>query len=159
EKIYNIARRPFAIYQVFMLPKVSQMVITSTLSAKRIIRITYVFVILFIIFEIILLYIFQEKIIRYFTEANLDMLQTMLTYSLLGLFIVLINCPIYLYLLAMDRKIELMRMAVSAPVIGLLMGLILIYYFGIIGSIITLILVEIFYTVYVYIVYLRLNKT
>src|SRR5690606_10245658 len=67
EKIYNIARRPFAIYQVFMLPKVSQMVITSTLSAKRIIRITYVFVILFIIFEIILLYIFQEKIIRYFT--------------------------------------------------------------------------------------------
>ncbi|OYX28465.1 MAG: hypothetical protein B7Z06_01650 [Flavobacteriales bacterium 32-35-8] len=158
EKIYNIARRPFTIYQTFMLPKVSQQVSVSTLSAKNIIRITYIFVAIFIFFEIIVLFAFQEKIIMYFTDTNLHILLRMLTFALLGLFIVIINCPISLYLIALDRKKELMRMAILAPVFGLISGSFLIYYFGIIGSVFTLILVEIFYTTYLYVIYKRLNK-
>jgi O-antigen/teichoic acid export membrane protein len=157
EKLYNIARKPFGIYQTFMLPKISEQVNTNKTIAKRNIKNTYGFVILFILIEIGVLLIFRKEIILYFTSINLNKLENMLLFSLIGLVIVVVNCPLALYLTALDRKQELMKMAIIAPFFGLLSGILLINYFGIIGSIFTLILIEIFYASYLLVVFLNLK--
>jgi PST family polysaccharide transporter len=157
EKIYNIARRPFGIYQTFMLPKTSEQVNTNKTVAKRNIKNTYGFVVFFIVIEIFVLLIFREEIILYFTSINLNILENMLLFSLIGLVTVIVNCPLALYLTALDKKQELMKMAIIAPFFGLLSGIFLINYFGIIGSIFTLILIEIFYATYLLAVYLNLK--
>lgn len=159
EKIYNISRRPFAIYQTFMLPKVSQQVQTDNVpKAKKSIRHTYIFVIIFIIIEMIILAVFKTEIILYFTSLNVGLLEKMLLYSLIGISVVIINCPLSLYLIALDRKREMMKISLMAPLFGVISGFILISNYGVIGSIFTLILLETFYAVSLTIVYTKLKS-
>jgi PST family polysaccharide transporter len=153
EKIYNIARRPFAIYQTFMLPKVSQQIQISKELAKKTIKDTYKFVILFMLVEAVLVFIFKTQIITYFTDINLSLLENMLMISLIGILLVLINCPLFLYLIAMDKKQVLMRISLIAPIFGIIAGFILISAFGIIGSIVTMLCIELFYTITLWLVY------
>ena len=159
EKIYNIARRPFAIYQTFMLPKISQQVQVSKEAAKQTIKKTYIFVTIFIIVELIAIAVFNRYIIEYFTSLNVDLLKRMLLFSLIGISIVIINCPLSLYLIAMDRKREMMKISLLAPLFGIVVGFILISNFGSIGSIFTLILLELFYAVYLFIETARLESS
>ncbi|MFH6767360.1 oligosaccharide flippase family protein [Gaetbulibacter aquiaggeris] len=157
EKIYNIGRKPFGIYQTFMLPKISEQVNTSKTVAKRNIKNTYGFVIMFVIIELGALLIFHQEVILYFTSFNSNILESMLLLSLVGILIAIVNCPLALYLTALDRKQELMKIAIIAPLFGLLSGIFLINYFEIIGSIFTLILIEIFYATCLLVVYLNLK--
>ncbi len=159
EKIYNIARRPFAIYQTFMLPKISQQVQVSKEAAKQTIKKTYIFVTIFIIVELIAIAVFNRYIIEYFTSLNVDLLRRMLLFSLIGISIVIINCPLSLYLIAMDRKREMMKISLLAPLFGIIVGFILISNFGSIGSIFTLILLELFYAVYLFIETAKLESS
>ena len=159
EKIYNIARRPFSIYQTFMLPRISTLVQTNEISAaKQTIKNTYLFVILFILAELVVLWIFKSQIISYFTTHNVELLDNMLLYSLIGIIMVIINCPITLYLMAMNRKRELMKISLITPIFGVTAGVILIAYYGIMGSIFSIILLELFYVVYLSIEYIKLEK-
>ena len=153
EKIYNIARRPFAIYQTFMLPKVSQQIQNSKELAKKTIKDTYKFVILFMLIEVVMVFIFKTQIITYFTDINVNLLENMLMISLIGIVLVLVNCPLFLYLIAMDKKQVLMRISLIAPIVGIIVGFILISTFGIIGSIITMLCIELFYTITLWLVY------
>ena len=153
EKIYNLARKPFSIYQTFMLPKISQQVQTDKEIAKRNIKNTYVFVIIFMFLEVVLIYLLRDEIISYFTLTNLNVLKSMLTLSLIGIILVIVNCPIFLYLMALNRKQVLMRISLIAPVFGIFFGFIFIYFFGIIGSIFTLISIELYYTISLLLIY------
>ena len=63
EKIYNLARKPFSIYQTFMLPKISQQVQIDKEIAKRTIKNTYVFVTKFILLEVVLIFLFRDDVI------------------------------------------------------------------------------------------------
>lgn len=155
EKIYNLARKPFSIYQTIMLPKISQQVQIDKEIAKRTIKKTYVFVIVFMLLEVILVFLFKENIILYFTKLNIDLLKSMLMVSLIGIILVIVNCPIFLYLLALEKKQILMRISLIAPVIGIIFGFIFINLFGIIGSIVTIIFMEIYFTVVLLLVYKR----
>lgn len=157
EKIYNLARKPFSIYQIFMLPKISQQVQIDKEIAKRTIKKTYVFVIVFMFLEVILIYIFKKYIITYFTDTNVITLENMLIVSLIGIIIVIINCPFSLYLVALDKKKEMMKISLLAPVFGVIAGIIFINTFGIIGSIYTLIFIESFFAIYLLLVYKKLN--
>lgn len=153
EKIYNLARKPFSIYQTFMLPKISQQVQIDKEIAKRTIKNTYVFVTIFILLEVVLIFLFRDDVILYFTLTNLSLLKSMLILSLIGIIIVIINCPIFLYLTALNRKKILMRISLIAPVIGIIFGFIFINIFGIIGSIFTIIFIELYFTISLFMVY------
>ncbi|KRP28216.1 MAG: hypothetical protein ABS28_00665 [Cryomorphaceae bacterium BACL22 MAG-120619-bin32] len=153
EKIYNLARKPFSIYQTFMLPKISQQVQIDKEIAKRTIKNTYVFVTIFILLEVVLIFLFRDDVILYFTLTNLSLLKSMLILSLIGIIIVIINCPIFLYLTALNRKKILMRISLIAPVIGIIFGFIFINIFGIIGSIFTIIFIELYFTISLFLVY------
>jgi PST family polysaccharide transporter len=155
EKIYVLARKPFSIYQTFMLPKIAQQVLIDTKTAKKTIKNTYVFVVIFMFVEIILITIFNFEILTYFTLLNLSLLKQMLLLSLIGIVLVLLNCPISLYLAALDRKQALMKISLIAPIFGIILGFFLIKIFGIMGSIFTLIFVEFFYTLSLWGVYKR----
>lgn len=159
EKIYLIARRPFSIYQTFMLPKISNLVQTTQIrTAKQTIKSTFLFVIIFILAELIVLWIFKRQIIHYFTSLNVELLEKMLLYSLIALIIVIINCPITLFLMAMNRKRELMKISLIAPMFGVIFGYILLSHYGIIGSIFSIIFLELFYSVYLLIEYIKFEK-
>ena len=157
EKIYNIARRPFTIYQTFMLPKVSQQVQLDREIAKRKIKNTYIFVIAFMLIEVSLIFVFKTEIISYFTLINLSLLERMLMISLIGILVVIINCPLSLYLIALDKKQDMMKISLSATVFGIIAGFILITKFGIIGSIFTLVLIELFYAIYLSLIYRKIK--
>ena len=146
EKIYNLARKPFAIYQTFMLPKISQEIQIQKNKAKKTVKKTYLFVVIFIAIETLILLLFKESIILYFTDMNLYLLKKMINYSLVGIVIVIINCPISLYLTALDKKKEIMRISLLAPAFGVIVGILLITKYGILGSIFTLIFIEIFFS-------------
>ncbi len=157
EKIYNLARKPFVIYQSFMLPKISQQIQIDKNIAKQTIKNTYIFVIIFMIIEIIFLVFFKTNVISFFTDQNLIILERMLLFSIVGISIVIINCPFALYLMALNKKKEMMKISLLAPVFGIIIGLILISKFGIIGSIYTLVFIESFFAIYLLIVYKNLN--
>lgn len=157
EKIYNIARRPFAIYQTFMLPKVSQQIQFSKEKAKRTIKYTYIFVIGFMLIEVVMIFIFKTEIISYFTSINLILLGRMLMIAMIGILLVLVNCPLFLYLIALDKKQILMTISLLAPLFGFIVGFFLINAFGILGSIYTMVFIELFYTISLTIVYRRTN--
>ncbi|PQB08265.1 hypothetical protein BST83_14860 [Polaribacter filamentus] len=153
EKIYNLARKPFSIYQTFMLPKISQQIQIDKEIAKKTIKNTYFFVILFMFIEVVLIYWFREEIIEYFTLTNVSLLKNLLIFSLIGIVLVIVNCPIFLYLTALDRKQVLMRISLTAPVFGIIFGVAFIYTFGITGSIFTVIFIELYYTVSLLLIY------
>jgi PST family polysaccharide transporter len=153
EKIYNLARKPFSIYQTFMLPKISQQIQIDKEIAKKTIKNTYFFVILFMFIEVVLIYWFREEIIEYFTLTNVSLLKNLLIFSLIGIVLVIVNCPIFLYLMALDRKQVLMRISLTAAVFGIIFGFAFIYTFGITGSIFTVIFIELYYTVSLLLIY------
>jgi PST family polysaccharide transporter len=153
EKIYNLARKPFSIYQTFMLPKISQQIQIDKEIAKKTIKNTYFFVILFMFIEVVLIYWFREEIIEYFTLTNVSLLKNLLIFSLIGIVLVIVNCPIFLYFMALDRKQVLMRISLTAPVFGIIFGFAFIYTFGITGSIFTVIFIELYYTVSLLLIY------
>lgn len=153
EKIYNLLRGIFPIYQTLMLPRLSSMVETSLEQAKKMIKQTYLFVILFMALEVLFVYIFMDKIVLYFTYDYIELTKKLVLISFIGLFTVIINCPLYLLILALDLKKEIMKVFLIGPIIAITSCVFFVYLNGIIGAIYALIIIELFYVIILYKIY------
>lgn len=145
EKIYNVMRAPFSIYINLMLPRISDLIEQSRNHAVRLVKKTYFFVVLFMLIVIFLAWSFQQSIIEYFVKDYFLLSTHLLNLALLGLVVVIFNCPVYLFLLAMDEKKAIMRTFLFIPLIGILICTLAAKFYGAEGVFYTILLVELLY--------------
>lgn len=147
EKIYNLVRSIFSIYINLMLPRISALVVSSLSRAVDVLKKTYVFVIAFVLLQIIIVFLFKMEIIGFFIEDFGELAATLLQISMLGIIILVFNCPIYILLLALDRRKEIMNTFLIGPLVGILFCTVLSKYYGIFGAFTAIIVTELFYAI------------
>ena len=156
EKIYNLLRGIFPIYQTLMLPRLSSAVEVSLKNAENILKQTYGFILLFIIAEILGVYLFIDYIVLYFTADYIELTKQLVLLSFIGLLAVTVNCPLYLLILALDMKKIIMKIFLIGPMLSITICLVLVSFTGLIGAVITLVTIELFYALMLFVVYKRL---
>lgn len=144
EKIYQLMRKPLSIYQTLMLPKISGILEFDSSRALSLIRQTYPFVILLILIQSVVIFFYKEEIIIFFTQDNVELLNRLLSISFVGIIMTLINCPIALLLMALDKKRTLMILSACGFVLGVVLATPLIKIYGVAGTFYTLLLIEFF---------------
>ncbi len=155
EKLYNVMRAPFSIYINLMLPRVSFVVEKSLRKAIQSIKETYIFVIGFILIQIMVVIGFQEGIVRYFVKDYFDLSIHLLQTACVGIVIVLFNCPLYLLLVAMDKRKAIMRTFLFVPIVGVITCLFLSKFYGAKGAFYTIIFIEFCYVVSLLLLYYK----
>lgn len=147
EKLFTAIRAPFSIYINLMLPRVSSVLNHSFSKGVNLVNNTYIFVVIFMLFTTGIALFFENEIVTYITNDYLNLSLHLLRIALLGIIIVLFNCPFYLLLLAMDEKRIIMKTFLIIPVIGILSCFVLSKYFGARGAFYAIVAVELLYAI------------
>jgi PST family polysaccharide transporter len=147
EKVYNFSRAVFSIYQTIMLPRISKLVESAIPSAIKALKNTYVFAIIFVVLEATVLVVFNQQIVLYFTTEHVELTKDLLLMSVVGLLFVAVNCPFYMLLIALDMKTKIMKTFFVLSLFTILCCCCLLYLFGVIGALLTLIITEALYSV------------
>lgn len=158
EKIYNLLRTIFSAYINLMLPKISSLVEDSKIIALRVLKQTYLLLLLYLIVQTTLAWVFRNKIILYFTNEYVNLTVGLFETTFLGIFFVIFNTPIYLMLLALDKKKVIMKTTTALAFTGLLLCTILSSFFGIKGAVYSIILIEFSYALCYSITYINLKN-
>lgn len=158
EKIYNLLRAIFSIYLNLMLPRVSSFVESSISKGTSQLKKTYIFIIVFVLLEIIVAWVFKYDIVLFFTKEFVPLTTSLLEVSLVGVLIVILNCPFYLMLLALDEKKVVMKTTIIGGFTGLILCSVLSLYFGISGAIYSMIATELFYSLTYVIIFFKIIK-
>ena len=144
EKIYQLMRKPLSIYQTLMLPKISGILELDRFRALSLIRKTYPFVVLLILIQSAVIFFYKEEVITFFTLENVELLNRLLSISFAGIIMTLINSPVALLLMALDKKRTLMILSACGLVLGAVLGAPAIKIYGVTGTVYTLLLIEFF---------------
>lgn len=144
EKIYQLMRKPLSIYQTLMLPKISEILDFDRFRALSLIRQTYPFVVLLILIQSPVIFFYKEEVITLFTLENVELLSRLLSISFAGIIMTLINSPLALLLMALDKKRTLMILSACGLVLGAILGAPAIKIYGVTGTVYTLLLIEFF---------------
>ena len=144
EKIYQLMRKPLSIYQTLMLPKISEILDFDRFRALSLIRQTYPFVVLLILIQSAVIFFYKEEVITLFTLENVELLNRLLSISFAGIIMTLINSPLALLLMALDKKRTLMILSACGLVLGAVLGAPAIKIYGVTGTVYTLLLIEFF---------------
>ena len=144
EKIYQLMRKPLSIYQTLMLPKISEILDFDRFRALSLIRQTYPFVVLLILIQSAVIFFYKEEVITFFTLENVELLNRLLSISFAGIIMTLINSPVALLLMALDKKRTLMILSACGLVLGAVLGAPAIKIYGVTGTVYTLLLIEFF---------------
>ena len=144
EKIYQLMRKPLSIYQTLMLPKISGILEFDRFRALSLIRKTYPFVVLLILIQSAVIFFYKEEVITLFTLENVELLNRLLSISFAGIIMTLINSPVALLLMALDKKRTLMILSACGLVLGAVLGAPAIKIYGVTGTVYTLLLIEFF---------------
>lgn len=144
EKIYQLMRKPLSIYQTLMLPKISGILEFDRFRALSLIRKTYPFVVLLILIQSAVIFFYKEEVITFFTLENVELLNRLLSISFAGIIMTLINSPVALLLMALDKKRTLMILSAYGLVLGAVLGAPAIKIYGVTGTVYTLLLIEFF---------------
>jgi PST family polysaccharide transporter len=144
EKIYQLMRKPLSIYQTLMLPKISGILEFDRFRALSLIRKTYPFVVLLILIQSAVIFFYKEEVITFFTLENVELLNRLLSISFAGIIMTLINSPVALLLMALDKKRTLMILSACGLVLGAVLGAPAIKIYGVTGTVYTLLLIEFF---------------
>lgn len=144
EKIYQLMRKPLSIYQTLMLPKISGILEFDRFRALSLIRKTYPFVVLLILIQSAVIFFYKEEVITFFTLENVELLNRLLSISFAGIIMTLINSPLALLLMALDKKRTLMILSACGLVLGAVLGAPAIKIYGVTGTVYTLLLIEFF---------------
>lgn len=144
EKIYQLMRKPLSIYQTLMLPKISEILEFDRFRALSLIRKTYPFVVLLILIQSAVIFFYKEEVITLFTLENVELLSRLLSISFAGIIMTLINSPLALLLMALDKKRTLMILSACGLVLGAVLGAPAIKIYGVTGTVYTLLLIEFF---------------
>lgn len=144
EKIYQLMRKPLSIYQTLMLPKISEILDFDRFRALSLIRQTYPFVVLLILIQSAVIFFYKEEVITLFTLENVELLSRLLSISFAGIIMTLINSPLALLLMALDKKRTLMILSACGLVLGAVLGAPAIKIYGVTGTVYTLLLIEFF---------------
>ena len=141
EKIYQLMRKPLSIYQTLMLPKISGILEFDRFRALSLIRKTYPFVVLLILIQSAVIFFYKEEVITFFTLENVELLNRLLSISFAGIIMTLINSPVALLLMALDKKRTLMILSACGLVLGAVLGAPAIKIYGVTGTVYTLLLI------------------
>lgn len=144
EKIYQLMRKPLSIYQTLMLPKISEILDFDRFRALSLIRQTYPFVVLLILIQSAVIFFYKEEVITLFTLENVELLSRLLSISFAGIIMTVINSPLALLLMALDKKRTLMILSACGLVLGAVLGAPAIKIYGVTGTVYTLLLIEFF---------------
>ena len=144
EKIYQLMRKPLSIYQTLMLPKISGILEFDRFRALSLIRKTYPFVVLLILIQSAVIFFYKEEVITFFTLENVELLNRLLSISFAGIIMTLINSPVALLLMALDKKRTLMILSACGLVLGAVLGAPATKIYGVTGTVYTLLLIEFF---------------
>ena len=144
EKIYQLMRKPLSIYQTLMLPKISEILDFDRFRALSLIRQTYPFVVLLILIQSAVIFFYKEEVITFFTLENVELLNRLLSISFAGIIMTLINSPVALLLMALDKKRTLMILSACGLVLGAVLGAPAIKIYRVTGTVYTLLLIEFF---------------
>ena len=144
EKIYQLMRKPLSIYQTLMLPKISEILDFDRFRALSLIRQTYPFVVLLILIQSAVIFFYKEEVITLFTLENVELLSRLLSISFAGIIMTLINSPLALLLMALEKKRTLMILSACGLVLGAVLGAPAIKIYGVTGTVYTLLLIEFF---------------
>lgn len=137
-------RKPLSIYQTLMLPKISGILEFDRFRALSLIRKTYPFVVLLILIQSAVIFFYKEEVITFFTLENVELLNRLLSISFAGIIMTLINSPLALLLMALDKKRTLMILSACGLVLGAVLGAPAIKIYGVTGTVYTLLLIEFF---------------
>lgn len=150
-------RKPLSIYQTLMLPKISGILEFDSSRALSLIRQTYPFVVFLILIQSVVIFFYKEEVIIFFTLDNLELLNRLLSISFAGILMVMVNCPIVLLLMALDKKRTLMYFSLSGFVLGVILAVPLIKTYGVLGTVYTLLFIESYFAIsFVFVI--RKNK-
>ena len=141
-----------------MLPRVSSLVESSISKGTSQLKKTYIFIIVFVLLEIIVAWVFKYDIVLFFTKEFVPLTTSLLEVSLVGVLIVILNCPFYLMLLALDEKKVVMKTTIIGGFTGLILCSVLSLYFGISGAIYSMIATELFYSLTYVIIFFKIIK-
>lgn len=144
EKIYQLMRKPLSIYQTLMLPKISGILEFDRLRALSLIRKTYPFVVFLILIQSAVIFFYKEEVITFFTLENVELLNRLLSISFVGIIMTLINSPVALLLMALDKKRTLMILSACGFVLGVVLAAPAIKIYGVTGTVYTLLFIEFF---------------
>ncbi|MHA7059252.1 oligosaccharide flippase family protein [Aquimarina sp. M1] len=158
EKLYNVMRAPFSIYINLMLPRISESIEQYKNQAVRLVKKTYFFVVLFMLTAIFVVWNFQQPIMEYFVKDYIVLSTRLLHLALLALVIVIFNCPVYLLLLALDKKKAIMRTFLFIPLIGMLTCTYMAKVYSAEGVFYTILFVELLYVISLQWLYYRIVK-
>lgn len=147
EKIYQLMRKPLSIYQTLMLPKISGILEFDSSRALSLIRQTYPFVVFLILIQSVVIFFYKEEVIIFFTLDNVELLNRLLSISFAGILMVMVNCPIVLLLMALDKKRTLMYFSLSGFVLGVILAVPLIKTYGVLGTVYTLLFIESYFAI------------
>lgn len=153
EKIYYGIRSMFSVYVGVMLPRLSRLISTQKNNVLNIIKETYIFVIIILITVSIILFFNINILVEFFIKKpNIEM-GNMILLSLIGLFILLFNTPIYVILLSLDMKKEIVKIFFIIPITSLIFCYFLAKNYNVKGVVYCIILTEFFYSfslIYIY---------
>lgn len=147
EKIYQLMRKPLSIYQTLMLPKISGILEFDRFRALSLIRKTYPFVVFLILIQSVVIFFYKEEVIIFFTLDNVELLNRLLSISFAGILMVMVNSPIVLLLMALDKKRTLMYFSLSGFVLGVILAVPLIKTYGVLGTVYTLLFIESYFAI------------
>jgi O-antigen/teichoic acid export membrane protein len=85
--------------------------------------------------------------VLYFTTEHVELTKDLLLMSVVGLLFVAVNCPFYMLLIALDMKTKIMKTFFVLSLFTILCCCCLLYLFGVIGALLTLIITEALYSV------------
>ena len=144
EKIYQLMRKPLSIYQTLMLPKISGILEFDRARAISLIRKTYQFAVFLILIQSAVIFFYKEEVITLFTLESVELISRLLSISFVGIIMTLINSPVALLLMALDKKRTLMILSACGFVLGVVLAAPLIKIYGVTGTVYTLLFIEFF---------------
>lgn len=144
EKIYQLMRKPLSIYQTLMLPKISGILEFDRSRAISLIRKTYPIVVFLILIQSVVIFFYKEEVITFFTLESVELINRLLSISFVGIIMTLINSPIALLLMALDKKRTLMILSACGFVLGVVLATPVIKIYGVTGTVYTLLFIEFF---------------
>ena len=147
EKIFFAIRQVLGIFSQVIYPQVCQLVYQGKQQIIRFFRQVYVPFVLLIFAFCALVYVFAPFIVQLFVGSPSETSVTLLRMLSFVPVIVCLNIPAYQILLALNQKRSYLRILATGTVINIIANIFLVMNWGATGTIISIIITELFITI------------
>ena len=147
EKIFFAIRQVLGIFSQVIYPQVCQLVYQGKQQIVRFFRQVYVPFVLLVFVFCALVYVFAPFIVQLFVGRPSEISVTLLRMLSFVPVIVCLNIPAYQILLALNQKRSYLRILATGTVINIIANIFLVMNWGATGTIISIIITELFITI------------